>query len=373
MIITRKEIGELIYKTIVRENILDRIRRSKQDEVPSHIVDIVRELGRETVKKYGKGTPATKKLAQLPNIFWKTLNKRLHRIHYLVNNTPIWMQSGEEGTPAWFRSGEIKDVDPGKPPYTGESAGTPVGTISWLTDGGIYLNTKYDWYDEENFKKQMKGMSWGRAIQHEMDHVMTSALYKVMGVNRDNLAKQSSAVKTVKSRPKSKRGWSNLLSEEGAELRLLGDWLVANGVGTAEAPFTEESIKALSFFSLIIKYLRKENTNIASLPKGNSITDDRKRDSPVVKYVNKAFDEWTGTGLGFASIGTVARLWRHWLFQRSTAVPIHHNVLEGIGIALDPKTLAARLPEILDEFEGINSLAMDDQPAADPDDSEGLI
>ena len=53
-------------------------------------------------------------------------------------------------------------------------------------------------------------------------------------------------------------------------------------------------------------------------------------------------------------------------------MPIHHNVLEGIGIALDPKTLAARLPEILDEIEGINSLAMDDQPDVDPDDSDGL-
>jgi hypothetical protein len=153
---------------------------------------------------------------------------------------------------------------------------------------------------------------------------------------------------------------------------VLGDWLVANGAGTAEAPFTEESINALSFFSLIIKQLQKEGISIASLPKGNSITDDRKKDSPVVKYVNKAFDEWSGNGLGFASLGITSKLWRYWLFQRNIAVPIHHNVLKGIGIALDPKTLAARLPEILDEIEGINSLAMDDQPDVDPDDSDGL-
>ena len=336
------------------------------------IGDLIDQNLEAMVRKYGRDTPAMNKITKLPGIDEDDLNRKMSSFHSLIKNIPIYMGQLKPDKYALVQASNTEGEWPG-----------PIK--KWQPGQGMFLNNKSNWFSDPTFmQSNNNNKSRQSTIEHEFEHVVTTAIWMLTGVDRDSKSVQGEKIRKVKAcDPKLNsltKGWVCDTPEEATELRNFGDWLVSAGIpgSTEESPFTEEAIESLAFFSLIDHYARKAGKAL-----------DRATDDDIEYAYERAWRDWTGSGLGDpddisggeyklpgggkTGEGTLSRktsgpLWHVWLSKRDPSIPVHRLQLPGFKIQLKPGTLSKVMSDILDPDSGINTLAKADDLEAKEDD-----
>ena len=305
--------------------------------------------------KYARNSPEMKKIANLEGINPSDLDKRLDKIHDLIRSVPQNAKRGKKNNPAWVVTRRhTKSIE--------DTLNTSTWRVGWdrssfgsATFGeGLYLNTNTPW------SKGDWGLSGTREtiLKHELEHVVTAAILKVMGVDRDDAKTQPVLARVnpdVEHHPDKNTPWSDDPHEMGGEWRMFGDYLASNSDAfgsSRDEQFTEESLKALAFFSLIHQ---KSGGRLHS----KSASDDK-----IEEWIEAARNEWPAA-LGdpddwphYRYESSHGPMWRLWVDQKDSGVPINHTLLPKIKKALITQTLSS-LSDLKDD---LNRLAVAEQP-----------
>ena len=326
---------------------MNEVAGNDRGRLPGDLDDVI-DAALESAASFIGRPSELKKLAMLQGIEMDDLKDRIRDIQRLIKKVPVQLKHSTKDDPAYVQRGQIPGLK------------TKSRSIKWDRFGaeGIFLNNKHDWSSNESYKSPLTP-NRVKTISHEVDHVVSGAIHKVMGVDRDDA--QRDKIEKVSPRAGGHQ-WVDRVAELADEIREFRKHLIDDLGHDQEETFTEEAVKMLAFFTLI---------DHVSGGKGRlqSASDDK-----LEKWIAAAREEWPAS-LGdpdgkYVYTDNKVPMWQYWLDKKDGHIPIHHNMLPGIYDALNPQSLEDEMASILDNTSGWNTIAAVDTDESDPDDDD---